>query len=92
MPAEALLVGVASVFFLQVTGIGQEQFTEFERGRRSIDNPSESLLCEARYIPRMVKVGVSQHHPVNARCGNGQCGPVSQAKFLGALEEPAIDH
>src|SRR5207253_10641504 len=65
--AEALLIGVRRVFFLKVTGVGQDQVRQVHRRRRGQYLPAEAVFDQTGNVADVVKMRVRQRQPADAR-------------------------
>ena len=92
MLAEPLLVRVGRIFFLEMSGIRQNNLGQIHRGRRCQDLAAKAVFHQARNIADVVQMRVRQQQPLNARGRHGQRIPVAQPQFLRALKESAIHH
>ncbi len=88
---EALLVGVARVFFLDVSGVGQQDAAEVARGGGGVDRRFEAIPDHHGQVSRMVQVGVREDHGVEAIGRHRRALPVAQPQLLEALVEAAVD-
>ena len=79
------------IFFLQVAGVGQDDSTEIDRGRRSVDGSAKALFDEARNPAAVIEVGVREEDRINLPARNRRFTPISLAPFLGALEEATVN-
>ena len=88
---EALPVGVAGVFFVEVGGVGP-QVVEKTSGRRGdVDRTAESRLREARHVSRVVDVGVRQDDRVERRRIERRRRPVLLFQLRGPLKDAGVD-
>ncbi len=87
----ARLVVVSRIFFLQVSGVGQQNAAEIDGGRRRIDRSLESLLDQARDPTGVIEMSVGEDERIDLVGGHRQVLPVALAPFLLSLEEAAVD-
>lgn len=64
VPREPLLPGKARVFFLQITGIGQENLAERHRRFAGVDLPRELMFDEEWNRSAVIDMGVGQEDAV----------------------------
>ena len=91
MAREALPVGAAGVFFLQVGAVKQQHLGQIAGGRAGVDRPAKARLHQAGQPAAVVQVGVAEHHRVNGVRGHAQRRPVALAQHLPALEQAAVE-
>ena len=84
-------VGVASVFFLDVRGVGEHQRAEVAGACRAEHAALESLGDQAGQVAAVVEMRVGQDDGVDVVRVDGERLPVAEAEFLESLEEPAVD-
>jgi len=82
---------VGGLFFLQVSGVREQDLEEVRRRPRRVDAPPEAVLHEPRQVARVVDVAVGQDHPVHRRGLDRQTVPVAQSQLLEPLVQPAVD-
>ncbi len=85
------LVIEARVFFLQMSGVGQDNAAQINRRLRGIDRPAESIFDQARNPSAVVEVRVGQDDRIDPVRRDRKILPVALAPFLRPLEEPAVD-
>jgi hypothetical protein len=86
-----MLVGERRVFFLQVTGVGQQDAAEIDRRGRGVDRSVKALLYQPRNPAGMIEVRMRKDDGINLARRYGQISPVALPPFLLALEKTAID-
>src|SRR5262249_14388064 len=87
----AVTVRVARVLLLDVRRVGQHERTEVTRAGCPELPSFEPLRDEPWQIPAVIEVRVCKDHGVDVLRLNRERLPVSFAKFLETLKEPAID-
>mgnify|MGYP000564940003 CR=1 FL=1 len=85
--AEAALVGEASLFLLEVGGVGQQHAEQARGRRRAEDRALETLSDQAGKPARVIDVGVGQDDRVHLVSRSREGFPVEAPEFGRALEE-----
>ncbi len=79
------------VFFLQMSGVRQDNAAQIDGGRRGINRAAEAFSYQAWNPAAVIEMRVGQNDRVDAGCRNRRGLPVALPPFLGALEHAAID-
>ena len=85
------LVVELGVFFLQVSGVGQQDAAEIDGCGRGIDRPVEALLDQPRDPAGVIEMSVREDDGIDLARWNRQVLPVALTPFLLTLEQSAID-
>ncbi len=79
------------VFFLQVSGIGEQNAAEVDGRGGGIDRTVKALLDQARNPAGVIEMRVGENHRIDRTCRHRQILPVALPPFFLSLEEAAID-
>ena len=86
-----MAIRVRRIFFLDATGIGQDDPAEILCAGGAEDAAAEALGDEARQIAAMIEVRVGKDDGVDLRWLDRKLLPVPFAQLLEPLEEPRVD-
>ncbi len=84
-------IGVLRVFLLDTARVRQHDATEILRAGRAEDAAAETLRDETRQVTAVIEVRVRQDDGRNVRGLDRKVEPVTLAKFLEPLEQPAVN-
>src|SRR5579862_7099419 len=85
------LVIKARVFFLQVPGVGKNNFAQINRRLCRVNLPAKSPLHQSRDPAAVVEMRVGQHDRVNLLRRDRRIAPVALAPLLWPLKQSAVD-
>ena len=79
------------VLLLDVRGVGQHDGAEIAGGGRGVDRAVEAVAHQQRQPPRVVDVGMAQHHAVDPPGIERQLRVQLVGRGALALEQPGVE-
>src|SRR2546423_12382064 len=90
MLGKIVTIAIVGLFFLQTSGIRQEDLQQIRSAARTVNWSSKTVLDQARQITRMIDVCVSDENRVQRTGIERRLLPISFPEFFQNLKEPAI--
>ncbi len=91
MLGKAVAICEFRIFFLQVTGIRQQDFTEIRSRAGAEGRPGKTLLDQQRKVAGVIEMGVREQNRIDPMGIDREAIPIAQPQRLEALKQAAID-